>query len=410
MLRWIAWTLALLGILLIGCPAGDDDDDAADDDVADDDVADDDTVGDDDTIGDDDTVGDDDTAADPAITLDETEFFAGEWPNIDATVEGFTIDEDTTLIYDETAMMYVDTLESTATTISMWWAFGLLAEGTYELGLESLTDQVTADIEISPITITDVTEGAAAGSGAAGGDTNFTAFRYEEATGGRFVDFAAVNLGTTFDPYLWVTQSDGLDPRVQSYDHGAEEVYDHVTTWFAEPESVYVRVCASGYENDPAQTFDLDVAAIESLADFEEAELEPNDDGADPQDLTYLIAGTTLTLTGDVTAVGHDGNNIWNEDLDYYAFEVTADAWLAVELDWDNGADDYDLAIYDVSSEAPDFTNYDYLVGGWGAASLAYPERMEVVVRAGTPYVLFVGGWEGNPGDYEVTLALSPEI
>ena len=53
---WLAVLTLALGLVLMGCPADDDDDDVADDDVADDDVADDDSATDDD-------VADDDTAA-----------------------------------------------------------------------------------------------------------------------------------------------------------------------------------------------------------------------------------------------------------------------------------------------------------------------------------------------------------
>ena len=61
----------LIGLVLLGCPA-EDDDDAADDDVADDDATDDDDTGDDDTVDDDDdTVDDDDDADDDDDTGDD---------------------------------------------------------------------------------------------------------------------------------------------------------------------------------------------------------------------------------------------------------------------------------------------------------------------------------------------------
>jgi len=56
-LYWLIAMIAGLGLLVLGCEAGsdDDDDDAADDDAADDDVADDDDAADDDSAEDDDT-------------------------------------------------------------------------------------------------------------------------------------------------------------------------------------------------------------------------------------------------------------------------------------------------------------------------------------------------------------------
>jgi len=87
--------LALLAILLVGCPPepGDDDDGPGDDDSAagdDDTSGDDDVTGDDDTSGDDDVTGDDDTAADDDTSADD------DTGDDDVTGDDDTGDDDTT--------------------------------------------------------------------------------------------------------------------------------------------------------------------------------------------------------------------------------------------------------------------------------------------------------------------------
>ena len=403
MLRWTLWMMALTSVLFLGCPPGDDDDDVADDDAADDDTGDDDT-------GDDDT-GDDDTGDEASMTLSETEFYEGAWPWVSVTVDGMELGDETLwCCYDETAIGIASTDNFTTTSVDVMLMIGTLAEGTHTVGLEEAGEQVSAEFEVLPFTIDDVEEGLAAGAGVAGGDTEYDLFHYTHATAGQFVQFAISNPGTAFDPYIWLTQSDGLTYLSQNWYAPENVMVDSTATYFFEPDECFVRICANDFTNDPAQTFDLDVIVSDPLAEIEEVEVESNDDPADPQDLGMLPSGIVYTLTGEVTTVGHDASNIWNEDLDWFAFEVAEDANLSVQLDWGDGADDYDLMIYDASVNTPDPAVFDDLVGWFYAATTNFPERTSTVLRPGVPYVLFVAGWEGDPGPYEVTLALSPAL
>ena len=97
-------------------------------------------------------------------------------------------------------------------------------------------------------------------------------------------------------------------------------------------------------------------------------------------------------------------------DLDFFGFEVSEDVYLSVQLDWDDPANDYDTLLFDVSSETPSYVSLSNAVGSSYGASLNWPERTSTVLLANTPYVLFVAGWSGNPGPYEVTLAISPAL
>ncbi len=416
---WIPWTLALIAMLFLGCPPAQDDDDAADDDADDDDTGDDDDSGDDDDDDDDDDTGDDDDddtgddddddTSSGTMTLSDDEFYEGDWPTISITVTDFEIDDQTSwCCYDDTAIAISQTANATATTIDVMLMIGLLAEGTQTIGLENDDGQVTATFDVLPFTIDDVSDGEPAGSGVAGGTTNYDALHFTGADAGQFVQFSATN--HSFDPYLWITEGDGITFAAQNWYAPDNVMVDSSAIYLWDQSDAFARVCATDFANDPGQTFDLDIVLSEPAATAAEAEVESNDDPADPQELGMMSAGTVLTLTGEVDAVGHDANNYWNEDLDWFGFEVDTDTNLSVQLDWTDPADDYDMLIYDATTYTPDETNFDEVVGWLYAATLNHPERTSTVLRAGVPYVLFVAGWDGNPGTYEVTMAFSPEL
>jgi hypothetical protein len=398
MSRSLLWSFALTPWLLFGCPSADDDDTAAADD-------DDTTAG-----GDDDTAADDDDDTDvPSMSLSETAFYAGAWPTVQLITRNFEIGEETQwCCYDETALQPSSTANVTPHAMELMLTIGLLAEGTQTLGLENAGTQVSAELQITAFPIDDVVVGTAPESGVAGGDTEYDAFHILGASGGRFVTFTPTNLGTDFQPYMWLTEDDGITFRAHNGYPPDDSMAGAVGVYMFEGAELYARICAADFVNDPNQTFDLDVTVATPLASLEETEVEPNDDGGDPQDLGMFAAGTTVLLTGEVEAVGHDAQNVWNADLDFYAFEVSHDTTLSVQLDWGDGANDYDLLMFDVSSSEPDLTRDETLVGWRHAASQDYPERTSSVLYAGIPYVLFVGGWDGIPGEYEVLMALSP--
>jgi hypothetical protein len=399
--RWLILIAMLTCALFLGCPSDGDDDDVTDDD--------DDVTDDDDTTDDDD---DDDTVADPAMDLDATGFHAGQWAWVHVTVDDFEIDDETTwCCYDEAALVISGTENVTPTELDVFLMFGALTDGTQTIGLENADGvQVTADLTVASVDITDVDAGEPAASGVCGGALEYDLFHFTGSDGGQFVNFLPTNLGTDFTPYVWVTEADGLTYLAQNWYAPDDDLVDSAATWFFEQDETYLRIAAQDGANDTDQTFDLDVIVTEPLAELAEAEVEDNGDPAAPQDLGNLIPGTVVTITGEFDAVGHDGNNVWNEDLDWFAFEVLADTNLSVQLDWVDPADDYDLMIYDASANTPDEAVFDDLVGWFYAASLNHPERTSTVLRPGIPYVLFVAGWEGDPGAYEVTMALSPEL
>ncbi len=405
MTRWMPWMLVLIGAFVMGgCDGGADDDDTVDDDdTADDD--DDDTVDDDDTTDDD----DDDTGGEPSLTLDQTEFYAGDWAWIGMQTANYVIDDTTTMTWDEDAMDFGGTQNVTEDALDAFWMFSLLADGTYSIGLDGDAGAVSADVQVTAITIDEMEEGAPAVSGVAGGDYAFDAFHYDEPVGGRYLTITPTNLGTSFEPYLWATW-DGLTFMAQNWDPVTDDMGSFLSIYLFEAGDVYLRVGARDGANDTAQTFDLDVVATPVSATLNEIEVESNDDPANPQDVGMVAPESRLIIEGDSASTGHDADGIWNADLDFFAFEVSQDCYMNVQLDWPDGADDYDLLIYDVSSQDPDLTDYDHLVGWYYAASLNYPERTAGVLHAGTPYVIFVGGWDGDPGTYEVTLALSPML
>jgi len=409
------WTLLLaLALLPLGCPgtmnfsddddAGDDDagdDDAGDDDAADDDVGDDD-VGDDD-VGDDDS-GDDD--GDPEMSVSETDFTAGEWVWVDATFQNFEIGQQTGLCcYDPAAMEFWGTSDVTSNSGTFWWRIGLLTDGTQPWGLQDGNTQVTVDFDITPRAVPDVGVGEPAASGAAGGDVPFAAWRYEETQGGRWVVFRPNNLGVpAFEPYIWLSR-DGTTTHSINWDYANEEFLPAWAIYMDAPGMVYVRIQDGNFVDDPAQTFDLDVVAEDTGTASNLAEVEPNDDPADAQDLGSLDLGGILTIDGEIDSIQQGS---WDGDNDSFAFQVAAAVAVQVTMTWNDPADDYDFVVWDVTSSPPDFNQWSNAVG-YGA-SLDHPEIDTISLSAGNDYLLWVSGYSGNTGPYEVELAVSPSL
>lgn len=178
------------------------------------------------------------------------------------------------------------------------------------------------------------------------------------------------------------------------------------------PGSAYVRVSAQDETNDPSQTSDMDVDYTLPVDSTSLAEAESNDVPADPQDLGIIGPTSVLVLDGGGSAAGHDGLTfLWDGDLDYYTFEVSADFHLNMQLLWeDNASTDMDALIFDASAGTPILASYAATFGtvGMGAAASGYiPEYVSDTLYTNTPYVLFVAGREGASSPYEETLACS---
>lgn len=286
----------------------------------------------------------------------------------------------------------------------MFFLFSLVADGTYTLGVENEQgEQVTTEFEVLPISVEDLTVGTATGSGVAGPDCPLDGFRFQDATGGRFLTFTPTNLGDAFTPYV-VATTDGLRFMSQNWEQATSMMPTSLTVYSPSPGEVYLTVYDLDFSPSATHTFDMDVAeATPAVSDV--SEVEPNDDPAAPHALGQQQDLDVVRLQGDLTSVGNGGDE-FTGDHDLYTFEVESDSYVTAWLDWPDAKSDYDLMLFDVTNGPADTTNWSNQIMSFGA-TLQNPELVGGVLLSDHDYAALVVGWDGNPGTYELTLAFA---
>jgi hypothetical protein len=139
------------------------------------------------------------------------------------------------------------------------------------------------------------------------------------------------------------------------------------------------------------------------------AEVEPNDESNDWQDLGTL-GPTLLTITGTCSTAGHDPDGAMNPtgDLDVYVFELEQDGRVDFELSWSGMGEDFDAVLYD-NSDGPVALGFDSpdAIDVQGLASTDNPESATYNLDAGTSYALMIANWEGSDGaGYTMTITV----
>jgi hypothetical protein len=99
-----------------------------------------------------------------------------------------------------------------------------------------------------------------------------------------------------------------------------------------------------------------------------------------------------VTIHGDIYAASNNGSD-HTGDSDWVKFAVPTDGNVTVTLTWDNGGSDYDVYL---------FTENDVMLG-W-SDTFSQPETFGLNLQAGTNFFLKVGGWDGAPSDWTLTM------
>ncbi len=139
---------------------------------------------------------------------------------------------------------------------------------------------------------------------------------------------------------------------------------------------------AAGNASAPASASTMLSGQAEILA-------ETGDDQASVVDLGTI--SFPFTLCGDVYRAANDGNNSYTGDLDYVTFRVATRQAVTFSLTWDAAGSDYDLQLYD------DRLNRLEAAISYGPTQ---PETFTHTLQPGTTYLLMVGAWAGDPGDW----------
>jgi len=200
--------------------------------------------------------------------------------------------------------------------------------------------------------------------------------------------------------WLWALQTDGFTTHAVRGLELPEGGYEEPLVVFPAEEAGthYVRVGARGGDGGPGHTYDLDVTEVPPGDAFATVdEVEPNDATDEWQNLGVLSAGQH-SLTGVAETAGHDPDSYeHNGDLDVFRFAVAEDAAVYLKLEWPS-ADDFDAIVYDDTAGDTVLGFNENNVLTLAMATFGQPETVMMILTAGTPYVLEVTNWEGDPG------------
>ena len=97
------------------------------------------------------------------------------------------------------------------------------------------------------------------------------------------------------------------------------------------------------------------------------------------------------TLCGSVWTTGNNGST-WTGDVDVLYFQASGSGSWKFTLSW-SGSADYDLALFDGAGN---------VVASDARESNTSPETIQTNITNGNNYYLFVGGWSGATGDWEI--------
>ncbi|MCP4873263.1 MAG: hypothetical protein GY898_31605 [Proteobacteria bacterium] len=373
-----ASVLALF-LMLLGCPEPEGDDDDVTPPPTDDD-------------------DDDATSGPSSIEFDPSDVDAGAIVDVVAHLENFVLGQNAVVCCasDEVVFFGFDQDNSTQEDLAFSFFFGLRADGEHGWGIDNDGDTVEADFSITgPAAFDEVTLGAnaAAGEVTAGG---FAAYHVEVTGENQFILAQASGLAPEdFHPWVWILGDDGFTGLAAGgfANPDAPGGYDApLASFFAEEAgSYFVRV----EDNlNGAGTFQLDLAAVPAGAPTALAEVEPNDETADWQDLGALAAGV-YSLTGVGDTAGHNADNDLNGDLDVFRFQVAESTVVNFALTFATG-EDFDAVIYDDSDGDTELGFGSAQAISLAMASTANPEGVALLLEAGTPYVIGIGNWEGS--------------
>ncbi|HUT99836.1 MAG TPA: thrombospondin type 3 repeat-containing protein [Myxococcota bacterium] len=125
-------------------------------------------------------------------------------------------------------------------------------------------------------------------------------------------------------------------------------------------------------------------------------EVEPNDTGSTAQDIGTFSDGYGVTILGNSALIQGDD--------DLYLFFVDAPGKVSYQLNWDDqtAGSDYDIILYDGSTG-------QYIDGGAGATTARPEVVQDIAVSTGVPYLLFVNGYAGEPGDYQAYISFTAD-
>ena len=106
-----------------------------------------------------------------------------------------------------------------------------------------------------------------------------------------------------------------------------------------------------------------------------------------------MLPGLPFTFCGELDSTGNDGAS-YTGDRDLTEFVLSDGGGFHLTLRWSSAeTGDYDFFLFEGDDE----------IGR--AASLGYPELIEIGLSPKTPYTVIVVGWEGVAGEWQVTVS-----
>lgn len=349
--------------------------------------------------------GDDDAPpAEPSLHFDPATVLAGSFVDIDATLIGFELSGADVAYGPSSEEVVFHAIQGVpdGDVFTMRFHFGLLAwEGPHPWGMLNANQLLMSEFDVVGIAPPPLlAPGRPAAEVDLGDDEQFAAWELAIPAN----TYAALRVQSDDDfsvPLLWLMDVDG----VTVLDELTEQ---EMMVWYTEDEpfSGYVRVQdRSGLDG---LDFTLDFASIDAGEPTPIAEVEPNAEPEDWQDLGSLAVGR-YALSGTATFAGHDEEtNDPNGDLDVFTFELAEPSRVAFNLHW-SGHGDFDAVLY-VHGEGETELGFDSkAVVDSSMATLANPEDAELQLDAGVRYTLLVANWQGEPAmDWALDLAVYP--
>ena len=387
--RGPAGSLVLASLLVAGCPVPlpvDDDDSAVTPD--DDDSA---VTPDDDDLT---PSTDDDDSAAPSLLFDPSQVGAGEVVDVDVSLSNFDVSMGSLVCCDEPDVRYWETVYNDGDTVIFRFFFGLYGQGPLSWGLDNQFEIVVGWFDVLPLAqpIPELQPGAPAALGEIEELRGFDVFSFEVTEPDSLVHVQASELSNFFHPWLLLLEEDGSTRRALRGGRHPDGTFDEPLIAFRSrwPARYHVRV--QDFFLDTGD-YDLDLSIAPPKPVVELAEVEPNDEPEEWQELGLLDSGR-YQLAGVSATAGHGPDDELNGDLDVFRFEVEHDTLLHLELWW-SSSDDLDALLYDDSAGDTILGTEHAIDGQMATGSL--PQTGDYELTGGVPYVLEIGSWEGDP-------------
>jgi hypothetical protein len=197
-----------------------------------------------------------------------------------------------------------------------------------------------------------------------------------------------------------------LEGTTTSYD-----IPDELTEWSEGPGrgTLLIEGLANGCQGGNSLTFEGKVIdAGGNGSDELQKSLTISGSGSDVPDFGDLVGdayaypgglSTGTVLCGDLSSTGHDQTtNSYNADADWIQFTPSASTTLSFALTWTAASGDYDMQLYSLS------TGDGTPLASAALAGNAQPESFSVFLSTTQQYALVVRGWDGDAGDWAVTI------